>query len=118
MSLQKICLHFLNVLTLECLYHSILYRDFYASLTAMPFYGMFQNAYQITEKSEELKRMMLVKSGSLVRPGERKYWERLLRSVPRMGVRLGGFNRVEREAVPIFIDFSVCQIVDILIAFQ
>ena len=82
------------------------------------FIGMFQFAYKVTEKVEELMECMKVKSASVVNGQERRYWKRILESFPRMGMRLGGFNRVEREAVPIFMDFSVKQIFGILISFK
>ena len=80
--------------------------------------GMFQFGYKVEEKFEDLKRMLEIKSMFLVNPVERKYWAGVLKSIPRMGIRLGGFNRVEREAVPVYIDFSICQIVDLLLAFK
>ena len=79
--------------------------------------GMFGFAYKVTEKLEELTKLMEIVSGSLVNPGERKYWTKVLRSIPRMGMSVGGFSQVEREAVPIFIDFCVGQIVSLLLAF-
>ena len=80
--------------------------------------GMFQFAYKVGEGMESLKRMMEIQSARLVKSEERKYWTRVLRSIPRMGIKVGGFNRVEREAVPIYIDFSVKQIVSLLLAFK
>ena len=71
------------------------------------FIGMFQFSYKVTEKSEDLKRLMEIVSAGLVKSEEKKYWAKVLRSMPRMGMSLGGFNQVEREAVPIFIDFSL-----------
>ena len=61
--------------------------------------------------------LMEFKLASVVNGQERKYWKQILDSFPRMGMNVGGFNRVEREAVPIFMDFSVKQIVGILISF-
>ena len=78
--------------------------------------GMFQFAYKVTEKLEGLTKLMEITSAGLVKPEERKYWAMVLKSIPRMGIHLGGFSRVEREAVPIFIDFSVNQIVSLLLA--
>ena len=80
--------------------------------------GMFQFAYQVEEKFEDLKRMLEIKSMFLVNPVERKYYTRVLKSIPRMGIHVGGFYRVEREAVPVYIDFSVKQIVSLLLAFK
>ena len=88
-----------------------------ASTAIIVYIGLFQSAYQITEKAERLKKLMEIKSGRLVWPVERKYWAGVLRSVPRMGMRIGGFHRVEREVVPVYIDFSVKQIVGLLVSF-
>ena len=80
--------------------------------------GMFQFAYTVTEKIDKLLKIMEIKSTSLVNLAERKYWAKVLRSIPRTGIKIGGFGQVEREAVPIFIDFSVKQIVGCLITFK
>ena len=80
--------------------------------------GIFQVAYKVTEKLEDMTKRMEILSSGLVNPGERKYWARVLRSFPQMGIKVGGFNRVERQAVPIYIDFSVKQIVSLLLAFK
>ena len=91
----------------------------YACLACIILYiGMFGFAYKVTEKLEELTQLMETVSGSLVNPGERKYWAKVLRSIPRMGMSVGGFSQVEREAVPIYIDFCLKQIVSLLLGFQ
>jgi len=79
--------------------------------------GMFGFAYKVTKKMKDVTKLMEITSAGLVNPEERKYWSRVVRSIPRMGMSVGGFNRVEREAVPIFINFSVGQIVSLLLAF-
>ena len=80
--------------------------------------GIFQFAYKITEKVDKLLSIMELKSTTLGSLTEKKYWARVLRSIPRTGIKVGGFGQVEREAVPIFIDFSVKQIVTILITLK
>ena len=81
--------------------------------------GIFQFAYHVTEKVERLIEVMEIKCASLASNSEdTKYWKKVLRSIPPMGINVGGFGRVEREAVPIFIDFSVNQIVGILISMR
>ena len=80
--------------------------------------GVFQFAYKVTDRMKKLVEVMEVTSARLVNSEEKKYWKRRLKSVPRMGMSLGGFNRVEREAVPIFADFCVKQIVTLLITFK
>jgi hypothetical protein len=39
----------------------------------------------------------------------------MLRSIPMMAMSVGGFNAVERESVPIFVDFVVKQVVGLLL---
>ena len=80
--------------------------------------GLFQFSYKVTESVDKLKESMELKSAHVVRFGEKKYWKRALRSIPSMGVNVGGFNQVERQAVPIFIDFSLKQIVSLLITLK
>ena len=87
-------------------------------LFSILYIGMYGFAYKVTEKLEDLTKLMEILSEGLTNSKGRKYWTMVLRSIPRMGVNLGGFNRVEREAIPIFIDFSVGQIVDLLITFS
>ena len=91
----------------------------YVFLAAIIIYiGLFQFAHKVTEKVEKLKELMEMKSSYVVNLEEKKYWRRALRSIPRMGINVGGFNQVERQAVPIFIDFSLKQIVSLLLAFK
>jgi hypothetical protein len=77
--------------------------------------SVFQLAYQITERSEELRRIQGISLSRLRSPVDRKYCEKFLRSVPPMAMSVGGFYRIERESVPIFVDFVVGQIVSLLI---
>ena len=80
--------------------------------------GVFQLAFKVTEKIEILKELMEVQFASLGDLKEQKKWGRVLRSIPRMAMIVGGFNRVEREAVPLFVDFVIKQVVGILLAFS
>ena len=97
---------------LGCLYISMV-------LSAVIIYiGQFQFAYKVTEKVEKLMEVMEVRSAGLVNLSEKKYWKRRLRSIPRMGMKSGGFSLVERQAVPIFIGFAINQIVSLLLAFK
>ena len=77
---------------------------------------VFQLAYHVTEAVDDFKRAIEIQSIELRQgSGEFKYSVRILKSFPRMGMNVGGFNQVEREAVPIFIDFTVKQVVGLLL---
>ena len=89
------------------------------SLVSIIFYtAVFQLAYQITEKGEDLRRVIELKTSEvLVRRDEQKYCRLFLKSMRPWEILVGGFYPVEREAVPAFIDFVSQQIVDLLITF-
>jgi len=87
------------------------------AVIAIPMYiTVYQLAYQVTEAVDDFKRAIVIQSIEL-RQGSRefKYSVRILKSFPRMGMNVGGMYQVEREAVPIFIDFVVKQIVGLLL---
>ena len=79
--------------------------------------SIFQLAFQITEEVENLKKVIEVKFTGLRVHWARNYLERILQSVPVLGVNVGGFHEAERESVPIFMDFVVKQIVNLLLTF-
>ena len=65
---------------------------FYTGMaTIIAFIGMFQFAYQVEAKMGDMRKMMEFMSAGLVNAEERKYWSRVLRSIPRMGMNVGGF---------------------------
>ena len=91
----------------------------FISLVSIIFYtAVFQLAYQITEKGEDLRRVIEVKtSEALIRRNEQKYCRLFLKSMRPWEILVGGFYPVEREAVPVFIDFVSQQIVGLILAF-
>ena len=84
---------------------------------AIAYISMFQLAFQVTGGVECLKKVIEVKSIGLPFPWARSYLERILRSIPVLAVNVGGFHEAERESVPIFLDFVVKQIVNLLLTF-
>jgi len=78
----------------------------------------FNGTHQITEKVEELKRDILVKSRKVRTRSGMKEVEMILKSVQRLGIKVGGFNYMERESTLIFLQYVLEQIVDLLITFN
>jgi hypothetical protein len=90
----------------------------YAMLTMYCIIGytvMFQLAYGVTEKAEELRRAIRLTSAGLKFPLHLRHCEKVLKSIPMMAMSVGGFHTIERESVPIFVDFVVKQIVSLLL---
>jgi hypothetical protein len=78
--------------------------------------GMFQISYKVTESSAELIRLVQFSSSRLIRdPASQISCRMILKSVCPMAMSVGGFHKVERESVPIFVDFVVKLIVNLLL---
>jgi hypothetical protein len=91
----------------------------------------FQLAYKVTEKSQELLHTIKIPhangngNGNVV--GLLKwtnqdrirgnYREMIVRSIRPMAIFVGSLHTVERESVPIFVDFVVQQIIALLLEF-
>ena len=48
----------------------------------------------------------------------RELLERQLRSIPRAGIRVGSFHTLERISTPVFIDYIIKNIVNMLVAYR
>ena len=78
----------------------------------------FNGTHQITEKVEELKREIHVKSRKVwVRSGIKEV-EMILKSVQRLRIKVSGFNYMERQSTLIFLQYVLEKIVDLLITFE
>ena len=82
---------------------------------AVAYISIFQLAHKVTNRVEDLKRIIEVKYIGLPFPWARNYLERIQRSIPVLAVNVGGFHEAERESVPIFLDFVLKQIVNLLL---
>jgi hypothetical protein len=86
---------------------------------------MFDKAHRIPEAVKEMKRVMLAGSSNLKRQGkakadsnsDKKEVKKIVRSIQELGIQAGGFNKMERESTLIFGNYSVQQIVSLLLAF-
>ena len=79
--------------------------------------ALFQLAYKVTETAEEFKKVIELKSMELPFPLAKRNFKQILKSVPVLVIDVGGFHAVEKESVPIFLDYIVQQIVDLLLTF-
>jgi hypothetical protein len=81
------------------------------------FIGIFDMAYGVTTEGENLKRALTGASMFFRGTKERTECRVKVESVPRLGIEVGGFYPIEREATPIFLDFISNQISSLLITF-
>jgi hypothetical protein len=81
--------------------------------------ALFSLAYRVTEVGGALAGEM---EGVASRVGffplsVRQALQRILRKIPQFAMSVGGFHTVERETIPIFLDFLIQQIVGLLVSF-
>jgi hypothetical protein len=79
--------------------------------------AMFQIAYGVTTKFDELRDNIRLGATSFSFQGDRTYFEMSLRSVLKLALKVGGYHTVERESFPIFVNYVVQQIVGLLVTF-
>ena len=84
------------------------------------FLALYDHAFAIPRKALELKRrtsmqlqLFFTKRGRRVR-GLRF----TLESVPELGIKLGGFNFLERESTPIFLEYVTNRVAGLLMTFH
>jgi hypothetical protein len=79
--------------------------------------AVFSLAYKVTEVGEALAgEMEGVASRVVFLPADaRECLERILLKTPQVAMSVGGFHTVERETIPIFVDFVIQQIVTLLV---
>jgi hypothetical protein len=80
--------------------------------------AIFGLAFGVTQRTDEFREVAQLSIARLRVQKSRKYCQRILRSLPKLAMRVGGFHAVERESVPIYVDFVFKQIVSLLLAFK
>ena len=74
---------------------------------------MWDNASLIPVMTRTLKAETdVIASAQIV---DRAYFSRVSRSIPNIGVRVGGFRNIERDSTFIFVDFVLSTVVSLLI---
>ena len=94
--------------------HSMLFFAFAFDGTVF-FTVMWGNAFLIPVLMKELKDQILMAAGGAVH--HRQYLRRVLRSIPCVGVSVGGFRNMGRDSTLIFVDFLIRNVVSLLLTF-
>lgn len=74
---------------------------------------MWSNVNVIPDTMDDMRRRLITRSAV----ADRKLAQRLIRSIPSVAVRVGNFQNMERNSVPIFLDFVVQNTAACLIGF-
>ena len=81
---------------------------------AFIFYSvMWANVNVIPDTMDQIRKRIIMRSVA----ADRKLAQRLAKSIPCVAVRAGNFVTIERNSVPIFLDFVIQQTASCLISF-
>jgi hypothetical protein len=82
------------------------------------FIAVFEMAYKVMQKGEELQKVIWdLSERPKIPEGERRICVRSLQATPRLPMIVGELYAVEREATPCFPDFCLGSIVFLLVTF-
>ena len=79
---------------------------------------MWDNAFLIPVMMAELKDQIGVATALGKADHSHQYVRRVLRSIPDVGMSVGGFRNMERDSTLIFMDFVLKNVVSLLMAFK
>ena len=103
---------FVRVAFVEPFLSTLVFLVFF--FNAVSFYSvMWANVNVIPDTMDNIRRMLVSKT----RAADRKMAQRLIKSIPCVAVRAGHFRNMERNSVPIFMDFVVQNTASVLIGF-
>ena len=77
---------------------------------------MWDNASLIPEMIRDLKAETDVVASSAAKIMDRAYFRCVSRSIPNIGVKVGGFRNIERDSTLIFVGFVFNNVVSLLIS--
>ena len=78
---------------------------------------VYQKGFMVSdefERAKNLLRLIAVRNGNTL---QRKILKRQLMSIPSVGIKVGGFHMLERTSTPIFLDYVLKNVVNMLVAF-
>ncbi|CAG7819950.1 unnamed protein product [Allacma fusca] len=112
----------------SCYYVAIVYHDqnprfaFSSLLLGLNmmtgFLLLFDKAFEIPMKMQDVKGEISLASHILKKPGSRKYVRCRVTSLQSVGVKMGGFSTLERQSTPNFLHFIVSTVTDLIVATQ
>ncbi|CAG7785067.1 unnamed protein product [Allacma fusca] len=83
----------------------------------LAFVVTFNDAFGVPEKISELKRNVRLSSRRLTRAEHKREIERLLWSVPEVGIKIGGFHTFQRTSTLEFLAFVTENIASLLVSY-
>ena len=78
----------------------------------------YEKAFQVSAQLEGVKRLMRLRGTNYASRVHRKLLVRRVNSLPLVGVKVGDFHVMERTSTPVFLQYIVTNIVNMLVAYR
>ena len=86
-----------------------------ASLT----YGvMYEKGFKVPELITKVRAALRMRVRQLPNKTQRSLLDRQVMSIPPVGIKVGGFHMLERTSSPIFLNYIVTNVVNMLVTFR
>ena len=77
---------------------------------------IYGKAFKVPDLFEKAKVAVRLRSRHMDM-ATRKLLDRQVRSVPPVGIKVGGFNMLERTSTPVFLEFVLGNVISMLVAY-
>ena len=124
------------IFTLKLLYIGIGIISGYAAIAHFkdyPFFGIiyyvmfvdvsliytviYEKGFQVSDKFQKAKNLLRFHALVNGRVGGRKVLEKQFKSIPNVGIKVGEFHMLERTSTPIFVQYVLTNVMNMLVAF-
>ena len=79
---------------------------------------IYDRAFKVPELFVVAKSSLSLMANKLGNPVQRKVTMRKIKSIPPVGIKVGEFHMLERTSTPIFLNYVLTNVVNMLVAFQ
>ena len=79
---------------------------------------MYEKGFKVPELIAQVRSAFRMQSSRLGNKHERKLLKRQVKSVPSVGIKVGEFHMLERTSTPVFLDYVVKNVANMLVTFK
>lgn len=94
----------------------IMYYVLFIDVTIM-YMLMYEKGFQVTDMFQHAKKLLQFQTTKNGRVGGRKILEKQFKSIPPVGIKVGEFHMLERTSTPVFLNYVLTNVVNMLVAF-
>ena len=100
--------------------HPVFGVQYYAVFfdTSFIYMVIYGKAFEVPQRISKTRNAIRLAANRLKNRAEWKMIERQVRSIPEVGVKVGEFHVLEKTSTPVFLDFVVNNVVNLLVTFK